>query len=109
MNEDWRAVGQAIGERLDEHGMTMTDLAGQAEVSLTTVRELIHVLSTRRRNPRTLSRISKALGWPEDHLQKILRGGEVSTPDSDSDDVQAIRAELRELRKRVEHLEQHLG
>ncbi|WP_243789758.1 helix-turn-helix domain-containing protein [Saccharopolyspora gloriosae] len=109
MNEDWRAVGQAIGERLDERGTTMTDLATQAEVSLTTVRELVHVLSTRRRNPRTLSRISKALGWPEDHLQKVLRGGESSTPDAGSDDLQAVRAELRALRKRVEQLEKRLS
>jgi len=108
LNEDWAAVGRAIGERLDERGMTMTDLAGQAEVSLTTVRELVHVLSTRRRNPRTLSRISKALGWPEDHLQKVLRGGEASTPDSDPETLEAIRSELRSLRKRVEQLEKRL-
>lgn len=106
MNEDWRAVGQAIGNRLDERGVTMTDLASQAEVSLTTVRELVHVLSTRRRNPRTLSRISKTLGWPDDHLQKVLRGEDSSTSDSGSEDLQAIRAELRELRKRVDALEQ---
>lgn len=108
MNEDWRAVGQAIGNRLDERGVTMTDLASQAEVSLTTVRELVHVLNTRRRNPRTLSRLSKALGWPEDHLQKILRGEDPSTADSGSEDLQAIRSELRALRKRVDALEQRL-
>jgi transcriptional regulator with XRE-family HTH domain len=109
LSEDWRAVGQAIGNRLDERGVTMTDLAAQAEVSLTTVRELVHVLNTRRRNPRTLSRISHALGWPDDYLQKVLRGEDPSAAESGHEDLQAIRAELRALRKRVDALEQRLS
>lgn len=110
MNEDWSAVGRAITHRLDERGMTMTELANQAEVSLTTVRELVHVSNTRRRNPRTLGRLSKTLGWPEGHLVQILRTGDVGEPDvaSGADEVRVLRTELQELRERVEKLEKRM-
>ncbi|MEU6263900.1 helix-turn-helix domain-containing protein [Saccharopolyspora shandongensis] len=107
MEDDWSAVGRAISNRLDERGMTMTELAKQAEVSLTTVRELVHVLNTRRRHPRTLGKLSKVLGWPEGHLQQVLRTGEVeSDPVSEEPgELAAIRRELQELRRRVDALE----
>jgi hypothetical protein len=108
LDEDWAAVGQAIAVRLDERGMTMTELASQAEVSLTTVRELVHVLSTRRRHPRTLGKISKTLGWPENHLVQVLRGGTSDGPGTDSTEVRTLRAEVQELRERVEALEERL-
>lgn len=104
MNQDWSAVGAAIRTRLDELGLTMTELASRSGVSLTTVRELVHVLNTRRRQPRVLASLSTALGWPEDHLGAILRGrsADASPP---ADELAAIRAELRALRRRVDALE----
>lgn len=74
MQQDWQAVAAAIAARLGEQGMTMTDLAVRSRVSMTTVRELVHVLDTRKRQPRTLEAISEALGWPGGHLGKVLRG-----------------------------------
>lgn len=102
MEQDWPAVGAAIKNRLDERGMTMTDLANKSGVSLTTVRELAHVLNTRRRHPRTLGDLSTALGWPAEHLGTVLRGQ--NDPATD-DELDAIRRELAELRDRVEALE----
>ncbi|OLT11304.1 hypothetical protein BJF78_27320 [Pseudonocardia sp. CNS-139] len=104
MNEDWSAVGAAIQTRLDEQGLTMTELAARSGVSLTTVRELVHVLSTRRRQPRVLASLSTALGWPDDHLAAVLRGRAQPEPPP-PDELAAIRRELRELRARVEALE----
>jgi hypothetical protein len=108
LNEDWAAVGRAIASRLEERGMTMTELANQAEVSLTTVRELVHVLNTRRRNPRTLGRISKTLGWPESHLVQVMRNDDSDGADSEAhpDELQRLRREVQELRERVEALEE---
>ncbi|MEU8495002.1 MAG: helix-turn-helix domain-containing protein [Actinomycetota bacterium] len=107
MNQDWSAVSDAIKDRLDERGMTMTDLASKSGVSLTTVRELVHVLNTRRRQPRTLVALSQALGWPADHLGAVLRG---RPADADrSDDRADVREELRDLRRRVEALERAAG
>ena len=107
MTQDWPAVAAALKARLDERGMTMTDLATRSGVSLTTVRELIHVLNTRKRQPRTLASLSSTLGWPEDHLGAILRG-QASEPVR-VDDVKSIRAELADLRDRVEALERSAG
>ena len=107
MDQDWAAVGAAIKARLDEQGMTMTELAARSGVSLTTVRELVHVLNTRRRQPRTLTSLSTALGWPAEQLGAILRGQ--STTALPRDELAVIRGELRDLRSRVEALERGAG
>ena len=107
MNQDWTAVGSALRDRLDERGMTMTELAGRSGVSLTTVRELVHVLNTRRRQPRTLASLSTALGWPAEHLGTVLRGQAATEPEPGG--LAAVQRELRDLRRRVEALERSSG
>jgi DNA-binding FadR family transcriptional regulator len=89
--------------------MTQTDLAAKAQVSLTTVRELVHNLNARRRHPRTLSALSEALGWPSDHLNELLKG-KTSGPDSDApdpvaDELQTIRQQLEEVHERLASIE----
>jgi lambda repressor-like predicted transcriptional regulator len=106
LTQDWQAVATAIAERLDERGMTMTELAAQSGVSLTTVRELVHVLNTRRRQPRTLTALSVALGWPGEHLGQVLRGQSSATEVAGgSDSLSTLRAEVRDLQARVSALE----
>jgi transcriptional regulator with XRE-family HTH domain len=107
VDQDWPAVSSALRARLDEQGMTMTELASRSGVSLTTVRELVHLLNTRRRQPRTLASLSTALGWPDDHLGRVLRGRAAEAPPTD--DVAALRREVRDLRGRVEALERGTG
>lgn len=108
MDQDWPALGRAIAARLEERGMTMTDLANRSGVSLTTVRELVHALNTRKRNPRTLTTLAEALGWPGDHLAKVLRGQQVE-PQSAPDELTALRQEISELRSRVAALEEQVS
>lgn len=108
MSQDWSALGAAISDRLQEQGMTMTDLANKSEVSLTTVRELVHVLNTRKRNPRTLTALSEALGWPGNHLAKVLRGNAEASV-AGADELSALRREVSELRDRVAVLEDRLS
>lgn len=107
MSQDWAAVAAALRNRLDQQGTTMTDLAARSGVSLTTVRELVHMLNTRRRQPRTLAALSTALGWPADHLGAVLRGQ--GAEQSDPGELATIRRELRDLRGRVEALERNSG
>jgi lambda repressor-like predicted transcriptional regulator len=110
LTQDWQAVATAIADRLDERGMTMTELAAQSGVSLTTVRELVHALNTRRRQPRTLTALSVALGWPSEHLGQVLRGQSSATETAgDTNPLGAIRAELRDLQVRVSALEAERG
>lgn len=108
MAQDWEAVGTAISARLDERGMTMTDLAARSGVSLTTVRELVHVLNTRRRQPRTLGALSEALGWPQDHLGKVLRGQKSATP-PDPIQQEDLAARLLAVEERLTAIERQLS
>lgn len=105
MSQDWEAVAAALRDRLDERGTTMTDLAARSGVSLTTVRELVHLLNTRRRQPRTLAALSTALGWPADHLSTVLRGQRTAAVVPPRNDLDDLRREVRDLRGRVEALE----
>ncbi|HEU0087684.1 MAG TPA: XRE family transcriptional regulator [Pseudonocardiaceae bacterium] len=111
---DWDAVANAISARLTETRMTQMDVASRAQVSLTTLRELQRNLNSRRRRPQTLAAVSEALGWPSDYLDRLLRGERPQPhPDETSDPVvQAIDGlieEVRELRTRVERIEQQLA
>jgi transcriptional regulator with XRE-family HTH domain len=112
--EDWDAVAEAIQSRLAETRMTQMDVASRARLSLTTVRELQHNLNPRRRRPQTLAAVSQAMGWPADYLQQVLRG---DRPQPHQDEVQdpvlqaldGLAREIRELRDRVEQIENQLA
>jgi transcriptional regulator with XRE-family HTH domain len=70
---NWAAVGDAITAQLNEIGMQQKDLAAKSRVSVATIRE-IQAGKARRRGPRVLEDISKALGWPADYLPNLLQG-----------------------------------
>ncbi len=112
--EDWTAVAQAISARLADARMTQMDVASQAQVSLTTLRELQHNLNSRRRRPQTLTAISEALGWPPNYLAEVLAGRTPRPHESEANDpvlstLDTLHAELRSLRSRVETIEQRLA
>lgn len=111
--EDWAEVSLAISARLAELGMTQTELATRAQVSLTTVRELVHNLNTRRRNPRTLNAIASVLGWPDDAIPRLLRNAEVTLEGSERDPVvaelHAIRAQLVALQEQISSLAEEIA
>jgi DNA-binding Lrp family transcriptional regulator len=99
VDQDWDAVSRALLERLAETGRTQTELAAKAQVSLTTVRELVHNLNARRRHPRTLAALSVALGWPEGHLDDVLRG---RSPEGDTTERRdSVVEELRAMREQL--------
>jgi transcriptional regulator with XRE-family HTH domain len=112
--EDWDAVAGAIQARLAEMRMTQMDVASRAHVSLTTLRELQHNISSRRRRPQTLGAISTALGWPSGYLETVLRGDRPEPhPDEAGDPlltaIDGLGHDIRELRRRVETIEQRLA
>ena len=110
MEEDWAAVALAINARMAETRVTQMELAARAGVSLMTVRELQHNLTTRRRQPRTLAAVSEALGLPRDHLEHVLRGQrrppDRATDDPVLDELREIRDQLRAISARLDKLEQ---
>jgi hypothetical protein len=108
--EDWDAVAAAIQNRMAETRMTQMAAASRARLSLTTVRELQHNINPRRRRPQTLAAVSQALGWPPDHLQRVLHGDRPEPPDEEVRDpvLQALddlAREIRDLRGRLEQIE----
>ena len=106
VQEDWAVVSRSITERMLDLGMTQTELAAKAQVSLTTVRELVHNLNARRRNPRTLGALSLALDWPEDAIQRLLRGGQPTGARIEPADP--VVEELRELREQLVAMQQQI-
>lgn len=79
---DWRCAQismRAINERLDDLGWVQQDLARASGVSPTTIRWLQNG-EVRIYRPSTLSKVSKACGWPAGALSKMLHGGPVPEP-----------------------------
>jgi hypothetical protein len=109
--KNWQAVADAIVARLDELDMTQADLSHRAGVALETVREMQHNLRPRRRNPRTLAAVSKALGWPEGRLA-ALADGELAEGTDGPDPVQGqlavITAALASITERLDAIERRL-
>lgn len=102
MAKDWQAVALAIQQRLNERDLTQAQLAVRAGVAPETVRELRNNLRPRRRNPRTLTAISEALGWPPDHLANLLRGDQPADSTAGKpDELSSIRDELANIAGRL--------
>lgn len=73
MPANWAKVGDAITDRLAELGMQQKVLSARSDVSTAVIRE-IQRGKERRRHPRVLQSLSKALGWQANHLQDVLEG-----------------------------------
>ena len=91
MAEDWAAVASAIDDRLAQLRVTQMEAAARAKISLTTLRELQHNTSPRRRRPQTLSALSEALDWPADYLATVL-GGQNARPHPDEEHDPVLRS-----------------
>ncbi len=112
MNKDWDAVARTIDERLTSLDMTQTELAVRAGVAPETVRELRNNLRSRRRNPRTLSTISEALGWDAGYLARVLEGRGGGSPTAgrgSTNDLNKLQQEFTKLSERVDDIERRLN
>lgn len=112
-SEDWAAVADAVKDRSAERGLTQQELAGKANVSLSTVQELWRG-QPRKRHPRTLAAVSRALGWPDNHLGAVL-GREAPTEGVPQpgqgdlrDELASIKDEMAQLMRRLDALGQRL-
>lgn len=92
---EWARVGDAVRARRESQGMTQLELARAADVSDSTIR----VLETARRTSyraANLRAIARALGWPDDALDRI-RAGRPADERLVPTDSRAIEARLDEL------------
>jgi len=72
--EDWAAVAVALNDQMARRRIGQQDLARVSGVSVSTLRELQHGAGRRVQN-KTLTAIARALGWPDDHLIRVLLAG----------------------------------
>jgi DNA-binding Xre family transcriptional regulator len=112
--EDWAAVAVAITERMAARRIGQQELADRAGIAVSTLRLVQHG-ATRRVRSRTLTAISRALDWPDDHLVRVLTAGQ-TTAEEDGEEAAAvtrlilegvrdIRDDLRALVRRLDDLD----
>lgn len=107
---DWAAVAAELRARRDTKRITQQKLAALADVSVATVQELERGLP-RQRQSRTLATICRALDWPEDHLDRVLRGIPASDTDATTTDGETsdLRKQLGELGDEVRQLSEQIS
>jgi DNA-binding Xre family transcriptional regulator len=98
--EDWGAVAAVVNERMAARRVGQQELAQLSGVSVSTLRQVQHGAGRRVQN-KTLTAISRALGWPDDHLSAILLNSS-STPPSRADTNQANNSQTAETLNRLE-------
>lgn len=118
-DDRWAEVARYVADAMKRHAMSQTDLSSKSGVSAFTVRRVMRGEAGRYREDR-LAKISRALGWPGNGIERILTG---DTPDDFPDalpsldevleealaEAAELRREIGSLTDRVERLEQQDG
>lgn len=106
---DWMTVAKVVTDRLHELGMKQKELAERSRVSVATLRKIQRGVA-QTRSDATLRAVSRALELPEDHLRAVADGESVSvscgTTGPASEVLASLQADVADLRRRVEALEQ---
>ena len=103
---DWALVARVVNDQMAERGMTQRDLAERSGVSVATLRK-IQGGGEQQRTRATLANISRALGFPDDHLWRVSQGASDSGQAWGDDELSTLRVDLADLTRRVEALEAH--
>lgn len=98
----WTEVARVVKDRMTELSMTQRELSEKSGLSTATLRK-VNPDKPQRLTQSTLTGISRALGFPEDHLWRVSRG-EPTTGESVGE-LSVLRADLADLARRVEALE----
>lgn len=109
----WAEVARVVKDRMAELSMTQRELSERSGLSTATLRK-VNPDKPQRLTQSTLTGISRALGFSEDHLWRVSRGepatrepgSELSVLRADfAGQLEEVQAEVRELRSRVAALE----
>lgn len=95
--ENWVEVGEVLRARREKRGLTQEQLSNESGVSVAIIREIEQHEVIRRRGPRTLSDLSRALGWPENYLAEIRDGHKPPDAAEPSPEEAALRSILGKL------------
>lgn len=102
----WDAVAKVVNDRMAERQISQRELAEKAQIGVSTLRS-IQAGEDRERSRTTLGALSRALGFPEDHLLKVSQGG-AAVPSSSDPTLESLQEEIAELRQRVQSIESRL-
>lgn len=104
-DERWRAVGEAVTARAKAKAYSQADLVRASGVSDATVRPVMRGEAKNYR-PDRLAKISQALGWPPDGIERLLAGESATTLITTNYDrmIEDLSREVAELRALVERL-----
>ncbi len=107
-------MAAAITERMAARRIGQQELADRAGIAVSTLRLVQHG-ATRRVRTRTLTAISRALDWPDDHLVRVLTAGQATAEEDEEEaaavarlileGVRDIRDDLRALLRRLDDLD----
>lgn len=99
--EDWGAVAAVVNERMAARRVGQQELSALSGVSVSTLRQVQHGAGRRVQN-KTLTAISRALGWPEDHLSAILLSSGTAPAHRSPSPAAAGDPEVAETMRRME-------
>ena len=102
----WADVATAVNDRMAARGISQRELAERSGISPATLRKIQHG-DAQARNRSTLSGVSRALGFPEDHLWRIATEGSAAARAAD-DEHGTLRRDVAELQRRVGAIETRL-
>ena len=112
--EDWGAVAAVVNERMAARRVGQQELAQLSGVSVSTLRQVQHGAGRRVQN-KTLAAISRALGWPDDHLSVILLnstagprrpvGPSVARSPETAETLRQLEAHLNQISQRLAAIE----
>ena len=102
--ENWAAVAGAISGRVRELGWRQRELAERSHVSVAVVREIQRHTVERRRSPRTLEALSRALGWEPEYLHRVLKGRSRQSGSHAAPDLVAVWSRLDSFDVRLAEL-----
>lgn len=105
---DWALMARVVNDQVAERGMTQRELAERSGVSEATLRK-IQSGGEQRRTRATLASISRALGFPDDHLWRVSRGATDPGQTWSDDELSALSAGLADLTRLLQSPESGIG
>jgi transcriptional regulator with XRE-family HTH domain len=102
----WADVASVVNDRMAARGLSQRELAERSGLSPATLRKIQHG-DEQTRNRSTLANLSRALGFPEDHLWRVAMEG-LAAATASGEDGGSLRAAVTDLQRRVGAIESAL-
>lgn len=100
---DWASLRAAVQDQLNAIGSTPGEVAARAGLSRETVRPIINGVPGNYR-PATLAKVSLALGWTGDSIEKIIAGGTPEVVHRHSDRLDLVEQRLDRIEAVLQQL-----